>query len=143
MTPGFQSKDFEVRTSDGLNFYLLVDVIYVAQNGTIIKIPAGTYSNGASSPREVWPAIPPFGIYWRAAFLHDGAYDNMLQAQMPDGTFAKFTLVKEQCDALLREAMLSLGVTESQAQLIFVAVDRFGQVYFDESRRQINGQTPT
>jgi hypothetical protein len=139
MSAGFQSQDLCVRTADGLNCYLTEEIVYIAKDGAVLKLPVGTYSNGASTPREMWSVLPPFGKYWMAAFLHDGAYDNMLQIQQPNGAFTVARLPKSQCDALLFEAMDSLGVTQEEKAAIYKAVDLFGQAYFNLARAEING----
>lgn len=139
MTPGFQSKDLIVRTADGLNAYLVLPLEYLAKDGTFIRVEPGAFTNGASTPRLMWSALPPFGVYWLAAALHDFAYDNMLTAQMPDGSFSKFTLPKSQCDQLFLEAMESLGVDQEMRAAIFEGVNIGGQAAFDLSRKEING----
>lgn len=88
----FTTRTFKVSTQDGLNFCLLESVDYIANNGTVLRIPAGALSNGASTPREMWDAIPPFGLYWPAAFMHDAAYDNVLLIKQQDGTFTQANL---------------------------------------------------
>jgi hypothetical protein len=142
MTPGFQTKDVTIRTSDGLNVYLVEPLEYVAKNGVFIRVEPGAYTNGASTPRGMWTALPPFGVYYLAACLHDFAYDDMLTARMSDGTFAKFTLPKEQCDQLFLEAMESLGVDQEMRAAIFEGVNIGGQAAFDLSRKEVNGVLP-
>jgi hypothetical protein len=121
MTAGFQSTDFKVSTSDGRNFVLLEPVVFVTQLGAHITIPAGATSDGASTPPALWPEIPPFGIYWKAAFFHDYLY-RATQAS------------KSECDALLLEAMQSLGVDSILAKTIYEGVALGGQSSFDADR---------
>jgi len=78
MNPRFQNLPLRVSSLDGRNFVLLADVFYVAGDGTRYCLPAGATSDGASTPPEVWPLVPPFGKYWPAAYLHDAAYRNTL-----------------------------------------------------------------
>ncbi len=39
--------------------------------GTIIKVPRGFVSDGASVPKLLWNIYPPFGKYLEAAIVHD------------------------------------------------------------------------
>jgi hypothetical protein len=121
MTPGFQSKTIKVETSDGRNFVLLEPVVYVTGFGAHLTIPAGTTSDGASTPALIWSAVPPFGLYWPAAYLHDWLYRATL---MP----------KPECDDLLKEAMLSLGVDSELVDVVYEGVKLGGQSAFDADR---------
>ena len=134
MPYGFKPPIAHVKTSDGLNVYLEQPLDYVAKNGTTVRAPVGTYTNGASTPSAVWTTFPPFGRYWLATVLHDAAYDNDLLIW--NGTdFVKADLPKDQCDALLLEAMESLGVDLFTRNTIFEAVAHFGQPAFDAGRK--------
>jgi hypothetical protein len=134
--PAFTPLPFHVATSDGRNFTLLDDVFYTSADGTKYRLPAGDgTSDGASTPAAVWAAIPPFGQYWPAAFLHDCAYRDTLEIW--DGvTWDRATLPKDKCDALLFEAMLALGVGEFEAKVIYEAVVLAGQNSFDKDRQK-------
>ena len=109
-------------SSDGRNFKLILPCIYETNSGETITIPAGSTSDGASTPREIWNLIPPFGKYWMAAVLHDYLY--------------RFTQrPKSECDLLLLEAMQSLGVGEFEAKIIYDGVRDGGQSSFDQDRK--------
>ena len=127
---GFQSKIAEVLTTDGRNFKLLKSITYISEAGITYIMPAGAPSDGASTPAILWPKIPPFGDYWLAAYLHDCAYQNTLQ--LSDGTKAK--LLKSQCDDLLKEAMLSLGVDKVMVDTIYEGVVLGGWEAFKDDR---------
>ena len=130
----FQNLPFMVSTVDGRNFALIHDVYFVAADGTKYCLPAvAGESDGASTPPELWPIIPPFGKYWPAAYLHDCAYRNTLL--MANGlTWARANLPKEKCDALFLEAMDSLGVNTVEAQAIYEAVVLGGTNSFNQDR---------
>ncbi len=128
--PGFQSIIFEVATEDGRNFKLMKPVTYIALDGTVFVIPKGASTDGASTPAELWPLIPPFGNYWPAAFLHDAAYQNTLE--LTNGN--KANLPKDRCDDLLKEAMISLGVPVYLVQEIYDGVKFGGWSAFREDR---------
>ncbi len=118
---GFSRTDFAVRTSDGRNMVLLEEITYTARDGRVITIPAGSASDGASTPPALWPTLPPFGRYWPAAFLHDYLY------RCSD-------LPKALCDDLLLEAMQSLGVEALEARVIYEGVHYGGASSFAEDR---------
>jgi hypothetical protein len=117
----FSTDILKVSTQDGRNFVLLEPFIYTTQAGLIILVPAGSTSDGASTPPEIWPTIPPFGRYWIAAFLHDYLYR---YTQYP----------KAICDNIFKEAMVSLGVDALDAETIYLGVDLLGQSSFNQDR---------
>ena len=117
----FSTTSLNVRTSDGRNMSLLDAFTYTSKTGRVITVPVGATSDGASTPREIWSFIPPFGIYWMAAFLHDYLYRST-------------DLPKDVCDALLREAMEDLCVDHIELLAIYDGVALGGQSSFDEDR---------
>ena len=135
MTASFQGLPFQVATTDGRNFTLLADVIYVGADATRYCLPAGAISDGASTPREVWPLIPPFGLYWPAAYLHDASYRNTLRVW--DGSaWVAAALPKAKCDALLLEAMEALGVGVVERETIYEGVAIGGSPAFNRDRAE-------
>ena len=133
MSSCFQNLPFQVASADGRNFVLLADAFYTAKDGTRYCLPAGAASDGASTPPEVWPLIPPFGLYWPAAYLHDTAYRNTLQV-WNGAAWSPARLPKAACDALLLEAMEALGVGLVERQTIHEAVVLAGQSSFAADR---------
>lgn len=127
---GFQSKIVSVITADGRNFALTRPVTYIAVDGRVFVMPEGATSDGASTPPELWPMLPPFGLYWLAAYLHDCAYRNTLR--LPSGENAN--LPKPECDLLLKEAMLSLGVDQLTAEKFYWGVSIGGWGSFSADR---------
>jgi hypothetical protein len=119
--PGFSTTTLKVETSDGRQCVLIEPFTFTAKDGTVITVPAGTTSDGASTPRAIWAELPPFGRYWPAAYLHDSLYR--------DSSYHK-----DFCDAVLLEAMESLGVHEIIARVIFEGVALGGQISFDKDR---------
>lgn len=102
---GFQVQYFKVASIEGHNFVLLEDVVYISSIGTIYILPKGATSDGASTPQTIWNILPPFGTYWKAAYLHDCAYRNTLL--LSDRTPANLT--EQQSNELLKEAMIFSG----------------------------------
>jgi hypothetical protein len=122
----FQSQDLAVRTSDGHNFTLLEPLVYQANDGRVFRAAIGATTDGASTPSIGWNLLPPFGQYWRAAVIHDSAYRVTLEQQRMDGTWVRVALPKDQADALLLEAMESLGVDFETRETIYEAVTKLG-----------------
>lgn len=117
----FSRTKIDVSTSDGHFFTLLEAVTYVAKSGDAYVIPAGTITDGVSSPRPLWPLVAPFGYPWLAAVLHDFLY---VESVVP----------KRECDDLFLEAMLSLGVTRITAYSLYASVRWLGWRSFRRDR---------
>ena len=120
---GFTKLDLHVSTKDGHNCILLEPLVYVTKAGKEIVVPAGAGTDGASTPQAMWNLIPPFGTYWLAAVLHDGMYRLL---QMP----------KAECDAILLEAMVSLGTPLKEAKAIYAGVYVGGEVSYEEDQAE-------
>ena len=123
---GFSVNTLKVSTEDGRNFILLEPFTYTSLHGDSIIVPVGSESDGASTPPEIWPSIPPFGKYWKAAYLHDYLY-----------RYTKYP--KEYCDSILREAMICLGVNKIEVDVIYEGVNLGGQSSFDQDRKNQGG----
>ena len=142
MQSGFQTDFFNVVTSDGRNFTIVEDIDYISKDGRHFVIPVGATSDGASTPAILWPEIPPFGSYWRAAVLHDAAYRNtlLLIQQATDNpesiTRTIANLPKDQCDYLLKEAMELSGTHDVTCEEIFKGVEYGGLKSFEEDRKE-------
>lgn len=96
--------------------------------GELVVVPAGAPTDLASIPQFVWPLMPPDGPYAEAAAFHDecyrtrGAFDRYgLRGRDRDGAFTR-----AECDEILREAMVALGVTWWPRVPIWAAVRLFG-----------------
>ena len=117
----FLNQTLKVETWDGRKVTLLEPLVYVSEGGVTYTVPAGSQSDGASTPPAIWPTIPPFGKYWPAAVLHDWAYR---YSDLP----------KQECDWLLKEAMRSLGVEDLLSDTIYEAVHLAGGSSFEGDR---------
>ena len=135
---GFRSKLAQVVTGDGRNVKFVDDVDYTANDGTHYRIPRGASSDGISSPPASWPVRPPFGKDWLAGCFHDAAYRNTLLVVETSLSGFESThlaeLPKDKCDMLLREAALSLGDSETEADALFYGVKDFGWKAFNQDR---------
>lgn len=134
MTTGFFDLPLKVSTLDGRNCILLEDCIYVTSDGQkSYIIPAGSTSDGASTPPEIWLNFPPFGTYWPAAYLHDSAYRGTLL----NIDRSKALLPKDDCDKLLLDAMDTLGTHQFTRDAIYEGVAIGGQSSFDSDRKSL------
>lgn len=77
-------------------------------------IPKGFTSNGASIPRLLWWFIPPAGILFEAAIIHDYYYTNALR----DKLYA---------DSIFRVAAEYFGATRLESKLAFIGVRLIGR----------------
>jgi hypothetical protein len=99
---------------DGRNMQLLKPFSYVDPKGQTWNVPAGTKTDGASIPRILWLTYPPFtGKYRQAAVVHD--YYCQLRSRTWKDTHKVFY-----------EAMLTSGVPEKTAKIMYGAVYGFG-----------------
>jgi len=117
----FSINALDVRTSDGHNVVVLRPFTFTRKDGTVITVPAGTTSDGASTPYIIWNTLPPFGKYWMAAVLHDYLYRD-----------SKFE--KDFCDDTLAEAMDVLGVGYLDHFAIYEGVSLCGWHAFNDDR---------
>jgi hypothetical protein len=109
MTQGFQSRVAFVATEDGRNFTFVQPLTYVAKDGRVFVIPKGATTDGASTPKEIWPFLPPFGDYWLSSALHDCAYQNTLLVVNPqEASETLANLERDDCDNLYQEALESV-----------------------------------
>lgn len=130
-----------VRTNDGRNFMLQENVDFLSSDGNTYRIPAGALSDGASTPSAIWINFPPFGSYWKPAYLHDSAYRNTLLIHsgiaLPDTIFKLANLPKEKCDDLIKEAMQYGGTHEFTLEAIYEGVAIGGKSSFDNDRKSV------
>lgn len=102
-------------TNDGRHW--VVDEPFTFESATleaIIEIPKGFTTDFASVPRVFWPVLSPYGVYSRAAVVHDRCYR------------APGIATKHQADRVLLEAMELLGVNLITRQTIYRGVQVFG-----------------
>lgn len=135
MNPGFQNTiALAVRTPNGHDVVLLEDLVYHCKQGHTYRVPAGSTSDGISTPPVLWLSLPPFGNWWYPGILHDAFYRNTLEIQDVDGGWHKCDITKDYADWLFKEAMLLNDVSESDAEIIFQGVAQFGRHAFKVDR---------
>jgi hypothetical protein len=100
--------------SDGRNVELTKPFGYVDPKGRKWDVPAGTITDGASIPRVLWVAYPPFtGQYRAAAVIHD--YFCQSKSRTWRDTHEAFY-----------NAMRAAGVGDTTAKAFYGAVYNFG-----------------
>lgn len=92
---------------------------YKKQNKTIetIVIPKGFITDFASTPRILYPIIPPIGIYNKACIIHDYIYQERI-------------FPRKTCDLCFLQAMEVLEVPKWKRYLMFIIVRLFGKKYY-------------
>lgn len=91
----------------------LVYTVRWQMDGLTITVPAGFRTDFASVPQFLWSIFPPHGIYSRACVIHDFLY-RMTRC-------SRFL-----ADAIFREAMHQLGVSQWKRVAMYYAVRAFG-----------------
>jgi hypothetical protein len=105
---------------DGRNMKLLGAIQYVSPDGTTWPVPAGTIVDGASIPTVFWSVIGgPFeGQYRGPSVIHDFYCEARIRACAD-------------VHKVFFDAMLTAGVGQKQAWLMYQAVSRFGPQWKD------------
>jgi hypothetical protein len=91
----------------------------VIVNGNKLVVPEGFKTDLTSIPSVLWPMLSPMGSYTPAAVFHDYLY-----CVQPCS--------KEKADTMFLEGMVSLEVDKDIRNMIYAAVDNFGQSAWDE-----------
>lgn len=94
---------------------------YMIKPAHWISVPAGYLTDGASVPRVFWNIIPPWGLYGQAAVVHDilCEYLTIIVHGLP------VAISRAQCDAVLNEAMIHLGVPMAKRLAIYWSVSAY------------------
>lgn len=107
-------------TPDGKRWVLQQPFSYETDGGALINVPARFSTDLASVPRVLWPLLPPFGKYTKAAVLHDWLYS---EHRLHHGHCSR-----AYCDAVLLEAMCDLGVGKVTRNVVWLGVRLGGWV---------------
>lgn len=101
--------------SDGRNMQLLAPFAFVRTDGEEWPVPTGAIVDGASIPRVFWSLIGgPFeGKYRDASIVHDHYCDTK-------------TRTWKDTHRVFFEAMMTSGVRETRAKIMYYAVYKFG-----------------
>jgi len=87
------------------------------------KIPKGFVTDFASVPRILWPILPPYGRYGKAAVLHDYLYRSGAAE-------------RKEADLIFKEAMEVLGVAKWKKELLYLGVRLFGAKRYQQFRKE-------
>lgn len=89
---------------------------YMINAETIIMVPKGFITDGASIPRLFWNILQPYGPYFPAALIHDYLYskDNV------------YKVSREIADVIFLNGMKDCGVGFFQRTMIYRAVRMCG-----------------
>ena len=87
----------------------------------IISVPKDFITDFASVPRWLWWLFPPYGLYGKAAVIHDFLYTELSKS---------YKITKAQADKIFLEALEVLGVPTWKRNIIYLAVKLFGSKYF-------------
>lgn len=128
MTPGFQNKTLAVTTQDGLNFTLLEPLFYLDTDNTWYACPQGSTSDGISTPSILHVTEPPYGPdRWFSGIIHDCSPKYRCTLLVWTGErWTTCTLTFEQCNALIRRALISQGFNAIRADAYFEALQVAG-----------------
>ena len=99
----------------------------------MITVPAGFDTDLASVPRLFWRIFPPSGVYNKAAVVHDWLYVTR--------KIGPHAVCRAEADAVLLEAMDTLGVGWWERTTMYRCVRLFGWIVWN--RRRINSERRT
>jgi len=126
------TRELEVRiTADGRCGVLLSAFEYhvgTEDSDDRVVVPAGFQTDFASSPFIVWPLIPPWGRYSKAATVHDFLYQ-------------RGTRTRGEADRIFLEAMCVLKVVTWQRYPMWLYVRIFGWLAW-RRKRNVEEVTP-
>jgi Protein of unknown function (DUF1353) len=118
------------RSLDGRNFILEEALYYKDDDGTIYAVPAGSESDGVSTPEILWTSDPPFGIErWYSGIIHDASpkYRDTLLMWITDH-WSISGLDFTGCNGLIKRALVSQGTPQLKADAYFTALEAVGIV---------------
>lgn len=120
----------QVVSFDDENWMVIAPYEFRSETGAIVTVPAGFITDGASVPRCLWAAIPPFGRHFNAAVVHDALYRGAVL--MGDGK--KFP--KCICDTFFMEIMQRDEVPLARRIAMYEAVKTLGYSSYINGKAQ-------
>lgn len=122
---------------DGINFEVLEHIIYRDKKGRLFRTLIGLISDSGSIPTIFQNIISSRGKLLRGFVLHDGLYKDMIEIQLPDGTWVKYTADENESNSLLLEVSESLGGSELECHTIHGMLQLFGWKAFSDDRKKL------
>lgn len=102
-------------TDDGWPLVLTAPLVYTdPKTDKTYRVPTGFTTDLASIPRPLWALFPPFGLYSRAAILHDYQY-HLGRKGLPGPS-------RKEADLLFKQVMHELGVPGWKRWMFYLAV---------------------
>lgn len=86
-----------------------------------VDIPLGYLTDGASVPQLFWNIIPPWGRYGQAAVVHDYLCEYLEIIEKGE----KKSITRKECDQILKECMIVLGVPSAKVNMIYGGVSLY------------------
>jgi Protein of unknown function (DUF1353) len=114
---------------DGLHWRLTADFDFAS--GTlerIVRVPAEFVTDFASTPRVLWPILPPTGPWGRPSVVHDMLY------RYPECITP--TVTRIQADRTFREGMIALKIGRLTQRVMYWGVRMGGWRSWNAYRRQ-------
>ncbi len=113
------------RISNGHQLYAERNTIgFRTAAGDTVAAFAGSRTDLASIPALLWPVLPPDGSWGKAASIHDPCYQSrgtfLWNGHLGRTRTQPYTRVE--CDEILRQAMVALGVPQWKRVAIWSAV---------------------
>lgn len=127
----FNSKLILEPLDDGRRWKLVEPFVYEIGklgSGNKIEVPAGFITDFASVPRGLWNIFPPWGVYGKAAILHDWLYQEQKRT-------------RAESDKIFLEAMKALGVSFLKRRLIYRGVRLGGWLAWRSHKKQLKQAT--
>jgi len=118
----------KIHTKNPQERELYMPFTYITNNGDTITVPKGFFTNFASTPKFLWPILPPLDHYGKAAVVHDFLY------RTPE-----FGYTKHDADLILKEACNVLNVKSWKVFLLYYAVKLFGFHAWNKHRKPNEG----
>lgn len=129
----FSTQIFNVASSGGELFDLLLPVYYLDRNGRLFEMPRGAQSDGISSPRAAQGLRPAGGQDWPAGWFHDGCCRKWMRfwnGEAWENARAQAVTTSEQAADMLYECAEVCGDNELEAETLYWAVTIFGKRNF-------------
>lgn len=111
---------------DGLNWILADYLRYDANDGTSWRLFPSSSTDGPSIPQALQSLIKATGASFLPGVLHDGLWRGYAEKQLPDGSWQRSIPDYETSTLLFREALLNQGMNPIEAEVLYLAVMKFG-----------------
>lgn len=117
---------FSNPSGDGLNLVLGGYLYYDANDGTHWRLFPSATTDGPSIPQALQSLIKATGASFLPGVLHDGLWRGYAEKQLPDGSWQRSIPDYETSTLLFREALLNQGMNPIEAEVLYLAVMKFG-----------------